>query len=55
LDDYVTEIKVNAIGADKEINLAQKNSRDLTRKIIWLTFLILFLLISLGLLIYYLI
>jgi hypothetical protein len=55
LDDYVAEVKINAMGADKEINLAQKNSRDVTRKIICLVFIISFLIISLGLIVYFLI
>ncbi len=55
MDDYVAEVKINAMGADKEINLAQKNSRDVTRKIICLVFIISFLIISLGLIVYFLI
>lgn len=43
------EVKQNAIGADQEINIAKKNTKSLTKKILCLVFLIVFLLVSIGL------
>jgi hypothetical protein len=49
------EVKQNAIGAESEINIAKKNTKDLTKKIMCLVFLIVFLLVCIGLLIWSLI
>lgn len=40
------------MGAENEINIAKKNTKDLTKKIMCLVFLIIFLLVSIGLLVY---
>ena len=49
------EVKQNAMGAENEINIAKKNTQDLTKKILCLVFLIVFLLVSIGLVVYMLI
>jgi len=49
------EVRQNAVGAENEINIAKKNTNDLTKKIMCLVFLIVFLIVCIVLLVWSLI
>jgi t-SNARE complex subunit (syntaxin) len=47
LEDHVVEIKDNALGAEHEIGLAEKDTRRTTRKLVFLFCGVLFVVVSL--------
>lgn len=53
LEDIVVESKVNAIKAEGEISIAERTTRSQTKKVLCISFIVVFLVAAIVLIIYF--